>query len=354
MSKNSKIKILLILKKRHDYYGNENTPIGVSTGLYNSALFIEHMLHDMGIEAKLVVVIDNNEIDREVTLYRPTHVIIEALWVVPEKFHILHKLHPNVKWIIRLHSQLPFLANEGIAMKWISQYINMKNVFIGVNSPRMVDEIRYLLNHHDHHKKVIYLPNYYPEKYKSTRTDKNHSIDIGCFGSIRPLKDHLIQAFAAIKFADNIGKKLKFHINIGRYEGKGEPILHNLIALFENQEHNGHKLVMHEWTPRYEFLELCRKMDIGLQVSFSETFNIVGADLISQGVPLVGSREIPWMNKYFAASPTKSDSIYRKLLLAYQFPKINVWLNQRSLRKYCNKTRKIWYDTFMIGMILGK
>jgi len=350
----SKVKVLIILKKRHNYYGETPSNIGVSTGLYNSAMFINAMLNDMGIESNLVVVIDNNDIDREVTLYKPTHVIIEALWVVPNKFNILHKLHPHVKWIIRLHSQLPFLSNEGIAIKWLSEYLDHKSVFIAVNSPRMLDEVKYLL-YHEHHKKVIYLPNYYPEKYKYKKQEKkHHHIDISCFGSIRPLKDQLIQAFAAIEFADKIGKKLNFHINVGRYEGKGEPILNNLIALFENQEHNGHKLVMHEWMPRHEFLELCRKMDIGMQVSFSETFNIVGADLISQGVPLVGSSEIPWLSRFFAANPNKSNNIYRKLLLAYWYPKFNVKLNQILLKKYCDRTRRIWYDTFLIDFLFEK
>jgi hypothetical protein len=43
----------------------------------------------MSAESNIVVVLDNNEIDKYVTKYKPTHVIIEALWVVPTKFHIL-------------------------------------------------------------------------------------------------------------------------------------------------------------------------------------------------------------------------------------------------------------------------
>ena len=35
------------------------------------------------------VVVDNNGIDKEITEYKPTHVFIEGLWVVPEKFDVL-------------------------------------------------------------------------------------------------------------------------------------------------------------------------------------------------------------------------------------------------------------------------
>ena len=102
-----------------------------------------------------------------------------------------------------------------------------------------------------------------------------------------------MQALAAIKLAERIGKTLLFHINAGRTETKGEPVLNNLRGLFHQLYDRGHKLIEHEWTEREEFIQLCAKMDIGMQVSFSETFNIVGADIISQGVPLVGSAEIP-------------------------------------------------------------
>ena len=87
-------------------------------------------------------------------------------------------------------------------------------------------------------------------------------------------------------------------------------------------------------------------MDIGMQVSFSETFNIVGTDLISQGVPIVGSKEIPWMNEWFCARPTETEEIYRALLLTHQSPQLNVSKNQELLTKYTNKTREIWKKYF--------
>ena len=352
----SQAKILIILKKRQDYNGEKHSHVGLSTGLYNSGMFMHEMLESYHVKTKLVVVNDNNDIDREVTKFRPTHVIIEALWVVPTKFLQLEKLHPHVKWIIRLHSEMPFIANEGIAIDWIFHYLRLSNVYVAVNSPQMVEELHLIIksswinafrddDDYKHLNKIVFLPNFYPrECLKKKHHNERDTIDIGCFGAIRPLKNQLIQAVAAIKFANKLGKKLRFHINAGRVEQKGEPILNNLKKLFENQI--GHELVMHEWMPRHEFLGLCRTMDMGLQVSFSETFNIVGADMISMGIPLVGSPEIPWMSKFFTASPTKTDSIYRKLLLTHYLSKINVRLNQNKLRKYSNTSSEIWMEYF--------
>lgn len=152
-------KILFILKKREE--STEDYTYGVSTGLLHSASFVKDMLVRSDMDSKLVVVNDNNDIDREVTLYRPTHVIIEALWVVPEKFEVLRKLHPTVKWIVRIHSETPFLANEGIAMDWIFKYVDMENVYVAVNSDQFASDIKQML--WDPEKdKIIYLPNYYP------------------------------------------------------------------------------------------------------------------------------------------------------------------------------------------------
>ena len=83
-----------------------------------------------------------------------------------------------------------------------------------------------------------------------------------------------------------------------------------------------------------------------MQSSFSETFNIVGADLISQGVPLVGSKEIPWCNPIYSASATETSDIVKALLFTYHTPQFNVKTNQFLLKRYTNKTEKIWITYF--------
>src|SRR5215469_2549040 len=111
---------LFIVKRGQDVSGGYS--YSGAFGLTNSAFFVVNTLREAGVKAKLVVVNDNNDIDKEVTTYRPSHVFIEALWVVPEKFQVLRNLHPNVKWVVRIHSDIPFLAHEGIAIDWIKRY----------------------------------------------------------------------------------------------------------------------------------------------------------------------------------------------------------------------------------------
>lgn len=346
-------RVLFILKRREDFNPVAHSPKGLSTGLFNSASFMVEMLNGSGVEAEIEVAIDNNCIDRLVNKHRPTHVIIEAFWVVPTKFAVLTKLHPHIKWYVRIHSEMPFMAGEGMAMDWIGEYVNFPQINLGVNAPRMLEETRLYIKtkqgwtDEQTNERVVYMPNWYPKDYKTKQMDKHkYWVDIACFGAVRPLKNHLLQAYAALDFAERHDKQLRFHINVGRIEMKGDPVLDNLKSLFQHLHARGHRMQLHEWRPREQFLELCSTMDIGMQCNMSETFNIVGADLISRGVPLVGSDEIPWTHHWWHARAQYSREMSRALDRAWHWPQLNVWLNQQNLDKYCKQTRRTWEDLF--------
>lgn len=107
----------------------------------------------------MVHAVDNNCINKFVTEFRPDVVVIEALWVVPEKFDELISLHPKVKWTVRIHSEIPFLAYEGTAMDWIHGYIE-RGVQVSVNSRRTQRDIHYGTG-----VKPAYTPNYYKPEH---------------------------------------------------------------------------------------------------------------------------------------------------------------------------------------------
>ena len=123
-------------------------------------------------------------------------------------------------------------------MQWITKYLLFQNVYLGVNSSRMLREMIEVFkikfdNTEIINQKIIYLPNYYPiENTEIKNYDKEKdTINISCFGAIRPLKNQLIQAIASIEFANKVNKKLRFHINATRVEGNGLPVYHNLKYL---------------------------------------------------------------------------------------------------------------------------
>lgn len=352
---NEKSRVLFVLKLRHTSGGHNNHGRSKlkSAGLLNSATYAATMLQSSGkFDTKLVEVVDNNSIDREVSLFKPDVVIIEALWVVPEKFDILQNLHPSVKWIVRVHSEIPFLSGEGIAMEWIIKYLSKINVFVSFNSLRTHNDFTSYLNTIDTTKalasKLILLPNYYPVTEVSSKSSLNiktkSELHVGCFGAIRPMKNHLIQAFAAVQFAQQNGLRCFFHINAGRVE-KGDEMLKNIRHFFAGLQ-NKHVLVEHDWLDRDAFIELVHKMDIGLQVSMSETFNIVAADFVNGNIPIVTSKEIDWMPGLFTASPTDVNSIVKAMSRTIWLNTYMTWLinPKNSLKQYVKLSKNTWLD----------
>lgn len=342
-------RVLFILKSRDNYgefyscYGDNR-----SSGLANSARFVCDMLAASGVESKLVHVVDNNCIDKEVHKFRPTHVVIEALWVVPEKFHALTKLHPSVKWIIRTHSELPFLANEGVAVEWIKAYVLHPNVVIAANSVKAVQDIRTIVRAFRPFwsskfvdTKVVYLPNYYPVAKDKNSRFKNFEFNVACLGAIRPLKNQLIQAVAAIQYADENRLRLRFHVNSSRLEQGGANVYKNLVALFKDTPH---ELVCHDWMEHKDLLVFLRDMDLSLNVSFSETFNITASDAVSQDVPVVCSSEVAWTSPLCWAETTSAKDIVRKMktVLSWHQGGLISRHNLSRLKKFSRLSRKTW------------
>lgn len=350
-------KTLFVLKYRpnnngsYSDWGNYSTGKQLSSGLFNSARFVKDMLKSHGVNAKLVHVEDNNKIHKEIVEFGAEIVIIEAFWVVPEKFDELKKACPNVTFVIRNHSEVPFLSSEGIAFDWTLKYLQRDNIIMSCNAPRMLEETKFLAKVSTNYDedvidtRVAYLPNFYPVPDTVEHQKINSSseyLDIGCFGAIRPLKNHIEQAIAAIMLADDLGKKLRFHINGGRVEMNGAPILKNITEMFQHLPQ--HKLINHGWKSHEDFIVLLKSMDILTQVSFSETFNIVAADAVSVGVAVVTSKEIAWSSPCFRADPTSSADIYKKMKKAYwfkkHFPKFNPSLV--GIHEYNKQSEHCW------------
>ena len=196
----------------------------------------------------------------------------------------------------------------------------------------------------DGRRHVPYLPNYYPHRaVPVVKEPIPGEVDVGCFGAIRSLKNHVGQAIAAMMFAQRIGRYLRFHINGDRLERGGQAVSAALDALFDAAPNA--ELVRHPWIPTHdEFLKLVASMDLVTQASFAETFCIVAADAASQDVPLVTSAEVPWSAHRFRANPTDTEDMAGAMHRAWQSRRLEhvLGLNRALLRHFCDKSRDLW------------
>jgi hypothetical protein len=149
----------------------------------------------------------------------------------------------------------------------------------------------------------------------------------------------------AIAFGNQIGKIVRFHINSNRMEQRGEAVLKNIENCFEGTKHI---LVKHNWIQHGDFIKLVRTMDLGLQVSMSESFNIVCADFVANNIPIVGSKDIKWLSFIYKANANDFDEMLLKLYIAYYGKYVNLQsLNTFRLNRYNAESIKQWLDSIL-------
>lgn len=325
------MKILFLVKTNQDYGDLVQTS---KSGLRNSAKFVIDAINKFeDIFAVLDFVDNDNQVHKRILLHKPEMVIFEAVYVRPSKLRELISLNPTVKFVTRVHSKVPFLAMEGNVIEWLREYEKIS--VISFNSGQTSHDLGRL------GLKNIYLPNIYPhiEFLGNCNQPRKYLYNIGCFGSIRPFKNQLNQAVAAMLFAENRGSAVHFHINSTRIEQRGESVLKALRGLFLNTRH---KLVEHEWLDHQPFLELISQMDACMQVSFTESFNIVTADCISQHIPIVVSREIEWLSST-KADQNNADEIANVLAYAIDNKRELTEDNIRDLKKHNHHSIEHWF-----------
>lgn len=324
------MRFLFILKDRlyHNMINNK------SYGLSNSAQMVSDYLDSIGNECKVVSVIDSNFIDREVYSYKPDCVIIEALWVSGDKMKELLNIprYSDIIWVIRIHSDIGFLSAESRALTLIKDYIdiNSDKLIISTNNKEFNRNLSIVC-----HYRFEYLPNIITIKFRKLGYKRSSDIiDIGSFGALRLLKNQVFQAMCSIEAANRMGKELHFHIN-GDIQNSNNSVMQNMLKLFEiNREH---KLYVHGWMEHDDFEKLISSMDLGLQLSYTESFNIVSADFVNEGVNIIVSESVDWMPFWSKASTVDYNRLIDKIRLWY-------WLRNNIVMRHLSRLHLLLYN----------
>jgi hypothetical protein len=117
------------------------------------------------------------------------------------------------------------------------------------------------------------------------------TLRIGAFGAMRVLKNLMTAAGATLQIANAKRAELEFWISAGRSEGAGW-VIEAVRQMLNGLPHV--KLVENNWQTWPRFRQTVRHMHLMLQPSYTESFNVVTADGVAQGVPGVVSDAIDW------------------------------------------------------------
>ncbi len=229
---------------------------------------------------------------------RPTHVILAAPWIATKDLAVIAAEFSEVMFVVVSHSSVGFLAADAEAVRLLRQTADLQlathNVFVGGNSAKFTDWATEAWGVH-----AVCLPNLYCLSETFPQHDRRWtggSLRLGLFGANRPLKNFLSGAAAAVEMARRLHVPIELLLSSGRNEGGDARALDEMTENIANL-----RVTRAGWLPWPNFRRLLRTVDLVFQVSYTETFNVVSADAIAEGVPVVVSDAIDWLPRWWQA-----------------------------------------------------
>ena len=283
------------------------------TGLGVSSLNTSKVLRASGVNCVVRPVKNLADLKTKIAAEQPTHVVINALWLAAHDLAGLVHLMPNIAFAVLVHSNMAFLQVEAKGITLLRQAVDLElasvgNFTVAANSKSGARGMQDAWE-----CPATCLPNlYYLDSTVRTQRPKWHggTLRIGAFGAIRPLKNPTGSAFAALAIASNLGTDLEFHINVGRNDGGwADRLVASVDAIFAGLPNA--KVVKNPWSQWADFRRLVRHMHLLLQPSFTESFNVVSADGVAEGVASVVSNVIDWAPTWWQCEPDDTNDIAR-------------------------------------------
>lgn len=273
-------------------------------GLGVSALNTAKVLKRHGVAVRAFAI--NSVVDLDAFLRAnpsTTHVVISAAWLPVLDLGKLIVRYPQIEFVVNIHSNVGFLQADSNGVELLRQYVHLQkellNFRVSGNNLQFTDWLSEAYS-----IASLFLPNLY---YLDHTTVMNRplynggTIRIGAFGACRPLKNFMTAAGAAISISKELRVPVDFWMNGGRPDGGGsiERAIRNLLRHQPNVQ-----LHILNWAAWPEFGDFLETLHLMIQVSYTESFNMVTADGIARSVPSVVSSAIDWVPERWVA---KSD-----------------------------------------------
>lgn len=266
-------------------------------GLGVTALNTAKSLRAIGVTADVWAITSSQDLGQQLRAAADaspvSHVVVSAPWIPTTDLQRLTAEHPETKFAVNCHSNLGFLQADPGAMRLVREGLELQrctwNFQVAANNLRLCNWVADTYGSHCTH-----LPNLYHLDQHSGQNRTLFSggtLRIGAFGATRPLKNFMTAAGAALEIASRLRVDLEFWMSSGRNEGAG-PLVNAIQQMTTGLPHV--RVMENGWQTWPQFRQTVRHMHLLLQPSYTETFNVVTADGVAEGVPSVVSHAIEW------------------------------------------------------------
>ncbi len=274
-------------------------------GLGVSAMNVQKVLRAQGLWVDVWPVSDAAQLEERLqadhSAVPVSHVIIAAPWIPTEVLGQLCQDHPNVNFAVLCHSNVGFLQADPGAVRLVREELELQrsthNFRVAGNTTRFTDWLE-----RAEEAECLTLPNLYDVADAEQRQPRppwaGTLLRVGCFGASRVLKNVLTAAAAALEMATLLRTDLEFCVSGGRPEGGGV-MMTAVKELLAGRPRA--RLVEVPWSVWAGFRRQVRAMDVLLHPSYTESFMMVVADGIAEGVPSVVGPAVDWVPSEWVA-----------------------------------------------------
>ena len=270
-------------------------------GLGVSALNTTKVLRRLGISTEVWPILSGAELRERLSTEPASHVVISAPWIPSTEIQKLISAHQATHFAVNCHSNVGFLQADSNGVRLVREAMEIEagafNFQLAGNSLKFCKWVRSAYS-----RPCTHLPNlYYLDRdfIPSRPLFSGGTLRIGAFGATRPLKNFMSAAGAALEISRRLKATLELWLSAGRTEGGGDTILRSARAMLDGLPNV--KLVENGWQSWPKFRQSVGHMHLLLQPSYTESFNMVTADGIAEGVPSVVSNAIHWAPDHWKA-----------------------------------------------------
>lgn len=283
--------LMSVILAYKNFAANRNiSHIGLGVAAINTA----KVLRGAAIQTDVWPIINATDLRARLLESPADDVMISAPWIPTLEMQMLSNDFPRTRFTVNCHSNVGFLQADRNGMRLVRELMELEmataNVHLAGNSRRFCDWVRSGFG-----APCAYLPNLYyldGEAPVAQQPFSSGTLRIGIFGATRPLKNLMSAAGAALEIARNLRAPLELWLSAGRAEGGGDGILAAVREMLNGLP--GVTIKMNGWQTWPSFRKTVGYMHLLLQPSYTESFNMVTADGVAEGVASVVSNAIDW------------------------------------------------------------